>query len=97
MMQAVATGDNSGILIIIGLIVLIAAGVGLATIAIVPQNVSIVLQCGKRFLNISASELQERLSTRNKAGTVLPRGFQKVDRITVNLNAKSDEEDFSLV
>lgn len=38
MMQAVATGDNSGILIIIGLIVLIAAGVGLATIAIIKKT-----------------------------------------------------------
>lgn len=38
MMQAVATGDNSAILIIIGLIVLIAAVVGLATIAIIKKT-----------------------------------------------------------
>lgn len=38
MMQAVATGDNRAIWIIIGLIILIAAAVGLATIALIKKT-----------------------------------------------------------
>lgn len=56
---------------------------GLAACVSVPENVSIMLQCGKRTLTIESSDLVNRISSRSKAGTVLPRGFQKVDTIEI--------------
>ena len=62
---------------------------GVAAVAVIPQGASMIIHCGKRVLNLSASEIAERLSVRTKRGDTLPRGFQKVDFIEV-VKAKSD-------
>ncbi|NLK84938.1 MAG: DNA topoisomerase IV subunit A [Aeromonadales bacterium] len=56
---------------------------GIAAMAVIPENCSMVIHCGKRVINLSAKEIAERLSSRSKAGDALPRGFQKVDYLEV--------------
>lgn len=52
---------------------------GIAAIAIIPENSCLIIHCGKRVLNLTATELADRVSSRNRSGDMLPRGFQKVD------------------
>lgn len=52
---------------------------GIAAVAIVPENGFLIIHCGKRVLNLSATELADRVSSRTRSGDMLPRGFQKVD------------------
>lgn len=67
---------------------------GVAAVAVLPEGSSIIIHCGKRILNLSASEITERLSVRTKRGDTLPRGFQKVDCIeVVKAKTNSSEED----
>ena len=68
---------------------------GIAAVAVVGREDSIVIHCGKRVLNLNVSEIAERISTRTKRGDTLPRGFQKVDSIEVLSSKKSEnnEED----
>lgn len=69
---------------------------GLAAAAVVPPSCKVVLHCGRRILNITPKQLQERLSTRTKSGTTLPVGFQRVDGIEiVKMQGPSDEEEMA--
>ncbi len=63
---------------------------GVAAAAVVPENAGVVLHCGKRVLKLSSADLKERVSSRAKSGTALPRGFQKVDFIEVVLPAADE-------
>ena len=63
---------------------------GIATVSIVPVNCSLVIHCGKRVINLSAQEVEQRCSVRTKAGDLLPRGFQKIDSIEV-IKPKDEE------
>ena len=65
---------------------------GVAAVAVIPEGASMIIHCGKRILNLSASEIADRLSVRTKRGDTLPRGFQKVDYIEV-VKAKSDSNE----
>ena len=44
-----------------------------------------IIHCGKRVINLSAQEIEQRISERTKAGDLLPRGFQKIDSLEVIL------------
>lgn len=65
---------------------------GIAAAAVAQQNDSLVVHCGKRKLNISNKEIKERLSQRAKSGSVLPRGFQKVDSLEIKSDKSEDIE-----
>ena len=54
---------------------------GIAALALVASGSSLIIHCGKRVLNLSASELADRVSSRSRSGDLLPRGFQKVDSL----------------
>ena len=56
---------------------------GIADLKVIPQNSSLVIHCGKRILNLSVKEINERISSRSRAGDLLPKGFQKVDFVEV--------------
>ena len=57
--------------------------IGIADLKVIPQNSSLVIHCGKRILNLSVKEINERISSRSRAGDLLPKGFQKVDFVEV--------------
>lgn len=66
------------------------AGVdGVAALAAIPAGASLIVHCGKRTLTVTEREVQERLSDRQKAGTPLPRGFQRVDYLEVKMPEKA--------
>ncbi len=56
---------------------------GIAAIAVVPKNGRMILHCGKRVLNLSATQIEEKITSRARSGETLPTGFQKVDYIEV--------------
>lgn len=64
---------------------------GIASIAILKQDAALIIHCGKRFLNLSSSEIAERISSRSKSGDLLPRGFQKIDSLEVVLPKNGEE------
>ena len=66
---------------------------GLAAVAAVPQGGSAIVHAGKKILKISVVDLENKLSSRTRAGEVLPRGYQKVDYIEVILPKVKDEEE----
>ena len=64
---------------------------GVAAVATVAEGGRAVLHAGKKILNISASQLVEKLSTRSRSGEVLPRGYQKTDFIEVIISDPGKE------
>lgn len=70
---------------------------GLAAVAIVPEGASIVLHCGKRILKLSAKELHSKLLTRLKSGIILPKGFQKINKIDFLVNEKEANVDDNIL
>ncbi len=70
---------------------------GIAALAIISKGDALVIHCGKRFLNLSAKEIEERVSVRTKSGDLLPRGFQKVDSLETVQKAAPSQDDFTLV
>ena len=65
---------------------------GIATMEIIPEKASMIIHCGKRTINLSSKEIEERISSRSKAGDLLPRGFQKIDSLEIVV-PKSEEEE----
>ena len=70
---------------------------GLAACAVIPENASAVLHSGRRIMKLPVSLLKEKLSSRTRAGEVLPRGYQKVDSIEVIVTAPSDDSETNAV
>ena len=64
---------------------------GIASVAILKQDAALIIHCGKRFLNLSATEIADRISSRSKSGDLLPRGFQKIDSLEVVLPKNGEE------
>ena len=64
---------------------------GIASIAILKPEAALIIHCGKRFLNLSATEIADRISSRSKSGDLLPRGFQKIDYLEVVLPKNGEE------
>ncbi|MBI5451407.1 MAG: DNA topoisomerase IV subunit A [Gammaproteobacteria bacterium] len=52
-------------------------------LAIIPAGRSLVLGAGKRQLTLAAKDLEHYAGERGRRGSLLPRGLQQVDRLTV--------------
>jgi len=55
----------------------------LVTLTLVPPERGIVLTAGKRDLKLKPADLENYAGERGRRGKPLPRGFQRVERITV--------------
>lgn len=65
---------------------------GVVAAAVLAPGQSLKVHCGRRFIRINQKEIAEQESSRTKTGTVLPRGFQKVDRLEVEDSAELSED-----
>ena len=54
--------------------------------AVIGPDASLVVHSGKRYLVMKNKDLKHYLGDRGRRGNKLPRGFQKVDRLTVEVN-----------
>ena len=54
-------------------------------IAVLPDNATLVLQAGKRTLSLKADDLEHYKGERGRRGNKLPRGFQRVDALLVEI------------
>ena len=52
-------------------------------IASVPEGAALVIHAGQRHMSLNRADLEHYAGERGRRGSSLPRGFQKVDRITV--------------
>ncbi|PVZ15638.1 MULTISPECIES: DNA topoisomerase IV subunit A [unclassified Pseudomonas] len=52
-------------------------------IAVIAQGATLVLQAGKRTLSLKGDDLEHYKGERGRRGNKLPRGFQRVDALTV--------------
>ena len=55
----------------------------MVALASVPKEGSLTLYCGKRHLTLKLADLDEYIGDRGRRGKKLPRGFQRVERVTV--------------
>lgn len=55
----------------------------LVDLAVLPQGATLVLQAGKRTLSLRAEDLAHYSGKRSQRGSLLPRGFQRVDALLV--------------
>ena len=53
------------------------------TVQVITETQSLVIYAGKRHLNLKFSELEHYRGERGRRGNKLPRGFQKVDSMSV--------------
>ena len=65
---------------------------GLATMAIIPEGASLTVHSGKKIIKLNNKEILERLGSRTKVGDMLPRGYQKITSLEVEL-PKSDADE----
>ncbi|QJD58996.1 DNA topoisomerase IV subunit A [Pseudomonas sp. gcc21] len=56
----------------------------LAGLTVLPANANLVLLAGKRTLTLKPTDLEHYRGERGRRGNKLPRGFQKIDSITVD-------------
>ena len=52
-------------------------------VEVVPPRAALVVHAGKRYINLKPSDLAHYALGRGRTGRVLPRGFQRVDRLEV--------------
>ncbi|MBB6340166.1 topoisomerase-4 subunit A [Pseudomonas fluvialis] len=57
----------------------------LTDLAVLPSGAALVLQAGKRTLTLKADDLEHYKGERGRRGNKLPRGFQRVDALLVEL------------
>lgn len=55
----------------------------MAAVAVVPAGAVLTIHAGQRHMSLKYAELEPYRGERGRRGTVLPRGFQKVDRLVV--------------
>ncbi|MCC6076433.1 DNA topoisomerase IV subunit A [Pseudomonas sp. GCM10022188] len=55
----------------------------LVDLVVLPQDATLVLQVGKRTLSLRAEDLAHYQGERGRRGSLLPRGFQRVDALRV--------------
>ncbi|SDS25649.1 topoisomerase-4 subunit A [Halopseudomonas sabulinigri] len=60
-----------------------------AGLAVLPPGACLVLTAGKRTLTLKPADLDHYCGERGRRGNKLPRGFQKVDAVTVELPSAS--------
>ncbi len=58
----------------------------LTDLAVLPNGAALVLQAGKRTLTLKADDLEHYKGERGRRGNKLPRGFQRVDALLVELS-----------
>ena len=63
-----------------------------AGLAVLPPDAQLVLTAGKRTLTLKAADLEHYSGERGRRGNKLPRGFQKVDAVAVELGAAASSE-----
>jgi topoisomerase-4 subunit A len=61
----------------------------LTDLAVLPVGATLVLQAGKRTLSLKADDLEHYKGERGRRGNKLPRGFQRVDSLLVEVQGKS--------
>ncbi|MFZ5594398.1 MAG: DNA topoisomerase IV subunit A [Pseudomonadota bacterium] len=49
----------------------------------VPRGASLVIHSGQRHLTLKSADIEHHMGERGRRGNLLPRGFQRVDRISV--------------
>ena len=59
----------------------------LTDLAVLPLGATLVLQAGKRTLSLKADDLEHYKGERGRRGNKLPRGFQRVDSLLVEVSA----------
>ncbi|MDH1264182.1 DNA topoisomerase IV subunit A [Pseudomonas sp. GD03944] len=59
----------------------------LTDLAVLPVGATLVLQAGKRTLSLRADDLEHYKGERGRRGNKLPRGFQRVDSLVVEVMA----------
>ncbi|WCD79904.1 DNA topoisomerase IV subunit A [Pseudomonas solani] len=59
----------------------------LTDLAVLPAGATLVLQAGKRTLSLKADDLEHYKGERGRRGNKLPRGFQRVDALLVEMPA----------
>jgi topoisomerase-4 subunit A len=59
----------------------------LTDLAVLPVGATLVLQAGKRTLSLKADDLEHYKGERGRRGNKLPRGFQRVDSLLVEVPA----------
>ncbi|VXC58827.1 DNA topoisomerase IV, subunit A [Pseudomonas sp. 9AZ] len=57
----------------------------LTDLAVLPSGATLVLQAGKRTLSLKADDLEHYKGERGRRGNKLPRGFQRVDSLLVEV------------
>lgn len=57
----------------------------LTDLAVLPSGAALVLQAGKRTLTLKADDLEHYKGERGRRGNKLPRGFQRVDQLLVEV------------
>ena len=57
--------------------------------AVVPMGGSLTIYSGKRHLTLKAKDLEHYAGERGRRGAKLPRGFQRVDALSANLNTST--------
>lgn len=68
----------------------------LAQIAVLPENHTLLVHCGKRTLTLDEQKLADYLGERGRRGKKLPQGFRNVDKLEiVQINAPDTEADES--
>ncbi len=63
-----------------------------AAIVTLPANAALLVHSGKRFMKLTFAELQPFHCERGRRGAKLPRGFQRVDALTVEHSGNAAEE-----
>ncbi len=56
-------------------------------LAVIPEGATLVLQAGKRTLSLKGDDLEHYKGERGRRGSKLPRGFQRVDGLQVEVPA----------
>ncbi|TCD22772.1 DNA topoisomerase IV subunit A [Pseudomonas sp. IC_126] len=57
----------------------------LTDLAVLPEGATLILQAGKRTLSLRADDLEHYKGERGRRGNKLPRGFQRVDSLLVEV------------
>ncbi|MEG6660055.1 DNA topoisomerase IV subunit A, partial [Pseudomonas aeruginosa] len=57
----------------------------LTDLAVLPAGATLVLQAGKRTLSLKGDDLEHYKGERGRRGNKLPRGFQRVDSLLVDI------------
>ncbi|MEG7168457.1 hypothetical protein V2A47_36600, partial [Pseudomonas aeruginosa] len=57
----------------------------LTDLAVLPAGAKLVLQAGKRTLSLKGDDMEHYKGERGRRGNKLPRGFQRVDSLLVDI------------